>query len=63
MIDAGLPPRQNLATFCTTWLGSVQTVDECIGKNMIDKDEYPKTAEMTKTVIIEPHTGSPSELS
>jgi len=40
--------RQNLATFCSTWLEPEvhQLMDECIDKNMIDKDEYPQTAEL-----------------
>ena len=40
--------RQNLATFCQTWLEPEvhQLMDECIDKNMIDKDEYPQTAEI-----------------
>ncbi len=38
--------RQNLATFCSTWIEPEvhQLMDECIDKNMIDKDEYPQTA-------------------
>lgn len=40
--------RQNLATFCSTWIEPevYQLMDECIDKNMIDKDEYPQTAEI-----------------
>ncbi len=40
--------RQNLATFCQTWLDPEihKLMDECIDKNMIDKDEYPQTAEI-----------------
>ncbi|MGS0730320.1 pyridoxal-dependent decarboxylase, partial [Shewanella sp. 0m-11] len=40
--------RQNLATFCQTWVEDEvhQLMDECIDKNMIDKDEYPQTAEL-----------------
>lgn len=40
--------RQNLATFCQTWLEPEvhQLMDECMDKNMIDKDEYPQTAEI-----------------
>jgi glutamate decarboxylase len=40
--------RQNLDTFCQTWVEpEVQKLmDECLGKNMIDKDEYPQTAEI-----------------
>ncbi|MEB0284852.1 pyridoxal-dependent decarboxylase, partial [Sphingomonas sp. 10B4] len=37
--------RQNLATFCTTWVEpQVQKLmAEALDKNMIDKDEYPQT--------------------
>ncbi len=40
--------RQNLATFCQTWVEpEIHTLmDECVDKNMIDKDEYPQTAEI-----------------
>ncbi len=40
--------RQNLATFCQTWVEDEvhRLMDECIDKNMIDKDEYPQTAEI-----------------
>lgn len=40
--------RQNLATFCQTWEEPEihQLMDECIDKNMVDKDEYPQTAEI-----------------
>ncbi|PHQ68826.1 MAG: glutamate decarboxylase, partial [Sneathiella sp.] len=40
--------RQNLATFCQTWLEPQvhELMDECMGKNMIDRDEYPQTAEL-----------------
>jgi glutamate decarboxylase len=36
--------RQNLATFCQTWLDPEvhQLMDLSIDKNMIDKDEYPR---------------------
>ncbi|WP_133896006.1 glutamate decarboxylase [Streptomyces sp. KS 21] len=39
---------QNLATFCTTWSddGVHRLMNECLDKNMIDKDEYPQTAEI-----------------
>ncbi|MCD9197969.1 glutamate decarboxylase [Aeromicrobium wangtongii] len=40
--------RQNLATFCQTWVEP--EIDELmalsVDKNMIDKDEYPQTAEL-----------------
>ena len=40
--------RQNLATFCQTWVDPEinQIMAECVDKNMIDKDEYPQTAEI-----------------
>ncbi len=39
---------QNLATFCQTWLETEvhQLMDLCVEKNMVDKDEYPQTAEI-----------------
>lgn len=40
--------RQNLATFCQTWLEpEVRSImAETLDKNMVDKDEYPQTAEL-----------------
>ncbi len=40
--------RLNLATFVTTWMPSVagRLMAETAEKNMIDKDEYPQTAEI-----------------
>src|SRR5881296_249862 len=40
--------RQNLATFCQTWVEPEirKLMDECLDKNMIDKDEYPQMAEL-----------------
>ncbi len=40
--------RTNLATFVTTWMEPEARVlmAECFDKNMIDKDEYPQTAEL-----------------
>lgn len=40
--------RQNLATFCQTWEEPEihMLMNECIDKNMVDKDEYPQTAEI-----------------
>ena len=45
--------RQNLATFCQTWLEpEVQKLmDECLGKNIVDKDEYPQTAELESRCV------------
>jgi glutamate decarboxylase len=41
-------PSLNLATFVTTWMEPQARVlmAECFDKNMIDKDEYPQTAEL-----------------
>jgi glutamate decarboxylase len=40
--------RFNLATFCGTWMEpeAVRLMSETFDKNMIDKDEYPQTAEI-----------------
>jgi len=40
--------RQNLATFCQTWSEPEvhMLMDQALDKNMIDKDEYPQTAEL-----------------
>jgi glutamate decarboxylase len=40
--------RQNLATFCQTWLDDEihRLMNESIDKNMVDRDEYPATAEV-----------------
>ncbi len=40
--------RMNLATFVTTWMEpqADRLMAECLDKNMIDKDEYPQTAEL-----------------
>ena len=40
--------RQNLATFCQTWVEPEvrEIMAACLDKNMIDKDEYPQTAEI-----------------
>ena len=45
--------RQNLATFCTTFLEPEvqQLMTECTDKNMIDKDEYPQTAEIENRCV------------
>ncbi len=45
--------RQNLATFCQTWVDEEihKIMDECIDKNMIDKDEYPQTAEIESRCV------------
>ena len=40
--------RMNLATFVSTWMEpqAEKLMAECFDKNMIDKDEYPQTAEL-----------------
>jgi glutamate decarboxylase len=45
--------RLNLATFVTTWMEpeAERLMAECSPKNMIDKDEYPQTAEMEKRCV------------
>ncbi|MEU3777115.1 glutamate decarboxylase [Streptomyces sp. NPDC032472] len=44
---------QNLATFCTTWSddGVHRLMNVCLDKNMIDKDEYPQTAEIESRCV------------
>jgi glutamate decarboxylase len=43
----------NLATFVTTWMEpeAKQLIAETLDKNMIDKDEYPQTAEIEKSCV------------
>jgi glutamate decarboxylase len=45
--------RLNLATFVTTWMEPAARVlmAECMDKNMIDKDEYPQTAELERRCV------------
>ena len=45
--------RQNLATFCQTYLNDDihELMDLSIDKNMIDKDEYPATAELESRCV------------
>ena len=45
--------RLNLATFVTTWMEpeAEQLMAECAPKNMIDKDEYPQTAELERRCV------------
>ncbi len=45
--------RQNLATFCQTWEEPEvhKLMDLCLDKNMIDKDEYPQTAEIERRCV------------
>ena len=45
--------RLNLATFVTTWMppDAAQLMAETADKNMIDKDEYPQTAEFERRCV------------
>ncbi|MFJ3335209.1 glutamate decarboxylase [Streptomyces sp. NPDC086766] len=45
--------RLNLATFVTTWMEpqAGELMAECRDKNMIDKDEYPRTAELERRCV------------
>jgi glutamate decarboxylase len=45
--------RLNLATFVTTWMEpqAGELMADCFSKNMIDKDEYPQTAELERRCV------------
>jgi glutamate decarboxylase len=45
--------RQNLATFCQTWQEpeALALMAKSVDKNMIDKDEYPQTAEIERRCV------------
>jgi glutamate decarboxylase len=45
--------RENLATFCQTLEEPElhKLMDDCINKNMIDKDEFPQTAEIEASCV------------
>src|SRR3954463_9057438 len=45
--------RLNLATFVTTWMEpeAEKLMAETFDKNMIDKDEYPRTAELESRCV------------
>ncbi|NUS85198.1 MAG: glutamate decarboxylase [Streptomyces sp.] len=45
--------RLNLATFVTTWMEPQgdQVLFECRDKNLIDRDEYPRTAELERRCV------------
>jgi glutamate decarboxylase len=45
--------RTNLATFVTTWMEpqAAKLMFDCADKNMIDKDEYPMTAELENRCV------------
>ncbi len=52
--------RLNLATFVTTWMEpqAEALMAECFDKNMIDKDEYPQTAELEMRCVNMPRRTS-----
>ena len=52
LIDEGVA-RQNLATFCQTYMEpeATQIMAETMEKNAIDKTEYPRTAEIEKRCV------------
>jgi glutamate decarboxylase len=45
--------RMNLATFCTTWAEPEvhRLLEEALDRNIVDKDEYPQTAELERRCI------------
>ncbi|WP_328408762.1 glutamate decarboxylase [Nocardia sp. NBC_00403] len=45
--------RMNLATFCTTWVDDQarRLMAESLDKNIVDKDEYPQTAELERRCV------------
>ena len=45
--------RLNLATFVSTWMEpqAAKLMAECVDKNMIDKDEYPRTAALEERCV------------
>jgi glutamate/tyrosine decarboxylase-like PLP-dependent enzyme len=45
--------RQNLATFCQTWEEpeALALMALAVNKNMIDRDEYPQTAEIERRCV------------
>lgn len=52
LLDEG-NARQNLATFCQTYMEPLATklLTECMEKNAIDKSEYPQTAELENRCV------------
>src|ERR1700742_3591012 len=45
--------RLNLATFVTTWMEpeAHRLIADCLEKNLIDKDEYPQSAELENRCV------------
>ncbi|GFH40535.1 glutamate decarboxylase [Lactococcus insecticola] len=52
LLDEGVA-RQNLATFCQTYMEpeATQLMGETLAKNAIDKSEYPRTAELENRCV------------
>lgn len=46
-------PRLNLATFVTTWMEpqAAALMAETVDRNLVDKDEYPQTAELERRCV------------
>jgi glutamate decarboxylase len=46
-------PRLNLATFVTTWMEpeARALIDASVDRNLVDKDEYPQTAELERRCV------------
>jgi glutamate decarboxylase len=46
-------PKLNLATFVTTWMEPQATalMAEAVDRNLVDKDEYPQTAELERRCV------------
>jgi glutamate decarboxylase len=46
-------PRLNLATFVTTWMEpqAARLMAESVDRNLVDKDEYPQTAELERRCV------------
>ena len=51
--DEDAPRKQNLATFCQTYQApsAMELMSLGVDKNLIDKDEYPQTAELEKRCV------------
>ena len=51
MLDGN--PRLNLATFVTTWMEpeARALIDAAVDRNLVDKDEYPQTAELERRCV------------
>src|SRR5437660_2089724 len=45
--------RLNLATFVTTWMEEEARIliEQCLDRNIVDKDEYPQSAELEQRCV------------